>query len=385
MRDLDTNSDNPLLDGAEPARTWDDYGGILTASGAGQAELEQFDRVTRRDFLTAIGKGALALGVSGAGPMAAGQGLFGRGLVPSAWENIQDDGLPKPDMIIHSQDPFNGEFPVHLLDDPETPTARHFVRNNGGIPERARTKDLRGWTLRVDGEVQRELSLGFEDLFSFPQVTMQMVLECAGNGRSLFEPQVGGTQWMRGAVGCSEWTGVRLRDALESAGVRDSAVHAAAYGEDAPSEGREPFSRGIPISKAMDEHTLIAFAMNGEPLPAAHGFPARLLVPGWIGSSMQKWLSRIRLRDRVHDSAMMSGYSYRVPPHPAVPGVRPRKGTWRSPPPGSSSRSSPGRGPTSKSPPGTRCRSAATPGPGKTGWSGSWSPPTSASPGRRLP
>ena len=152
---------------------------------------------------------------------------------------------------------------------------------------------------------------------------MQMVLECAGNGRSLFEPQVGGTQWIRGAVGCAEWTGVRLRDVLESAGLRDSAVYVALYGEDAAPEGGEPFSRGIPIAKALDEHTLIAFAINGAPLPAAHGFPARLLVPGWIGSSMQKWLTRIRLLDRVHDSAMMSGYSYRVPSYPAAPGVKP--------------------------------------------------------------
>ena len=110
-------------------------------------------------------------------------------------------------MVIHSEHPFNGELPVHLLDDAVTPTARHFVRNDGAVPERARSKDLRGWALRVDGQVDRELSLTFEDLYCLPQVTMQMVLECAGNGRSLFDPQVGGTQWIRGAVGCAEWTG----------------------------------------------------------------------------------------------------------------------------------------------------------------------------------
>ena len=118
MHDLDKNSDNTLPAGTQPARTWGGYRSSLTASGAGQSELEQFDRVTRRGFLTAVGKGALALGVFGAGPIAAGQGLFGRGLLPSAWENIQDGGLPKPDMIIHSENPFNGELPVHLLDDP---------------------------------------------------------------------------------------------------------------------------------------------------------------------------------------------------------------------------------------------------------------------------
>ena len=225
---------------------WDGYRGILAASGAGQAELDQFDRVTRRRFLVTVGKGAaFALGLFGAGPIAAERGLFGRGLLPSGWENNRDGGLPKPDMIVHSEDPFNGELPVHLLDDAVTPTARHFVRNNGGIPERARSRDLRGWALRVDGEVHRELSLTFEDLYCLPQVTMQMVLECAGNGRSLFEPQVGGTQWIRGAVGCAEWTGVRLRDVLESAGLRDSAVYVALYGEDAAPEGGEPFSPRI--------------------------------------------------------------------------------------------------------------------------------------------
>ena len=305
-------------------RRWAEYRQILSASSAGPDELVRFDRVTRRDFLTAAGRAAaFALVLFGAGPQAAARGLFGRGLIPSAWEHIPDRGLPKPHMIVHSDDPFNGELPVHLLDDAVTPTERHFVRNNGAIPERARSKDLRGWALRVDGAVRHELALTLEDLLCHPQVTAQVVLECAGNGRSLFHPPVGGTQWIRGAVACSEWTGVRLRDVLESAGVKDSAVYAACYGEDTAPDGGEPFSRGIPLAKALDEHTLIALALNGDPLPAAHGFPARLLVPGWIGSSMQKWLTRIRLRDRVHDSAKMSGYSYRIPAYPVAPGVAP--------------------------------------------------------------
>jgi len=116
---------------------------------------------------------------------------------------------------------------------------------------------------------------------------------------------------------------VRLRDVLRSAGLKDSAVYAGNYGEDLPVGYGEPFSRGIPIEKAMDQNTLIAFKMNGQDLPAAHGFPARLIVPGWIGSSMQKWLSRIWVRDKVHDSEKMSGYSYRIPAYPIAPGNKP--------------------------------------------------------------
>ena len=187
-------------------RRWKEYRQILADSRAGPEELARFDRVTRRDFLTAASRAAaFALVLFGAGPQAAARGLFGRGMIPSAWENIPDRGLPKPHMIVHSEDPFNGELPAHLLDDAVTPTARHFVRNNGAIPERARSKRLHGWALRVDGEVRHELALTLEDLLCYPQVTAQVVLECAGNGRSLFHPPVGGTQWIRGAVACSEW------------------------------------------------------------------------------------------------------------------------------------------------------------------------------------
>lgn len=281
---------------------------------------------SRRHFLATLGKGAVlaGLGIFGAGSDAAMSGLFGRGLIPAAWGVAEQDLLPKPDMIVHSEQPFNGEFAPHLLNDDVTPTARHFVRNNSTIPERAKRGDLHGWQLTIDGEVHKKLSLLMDDLTRFPQVTMQVVVECAGNGRSLFTPKVDGTPWIRGAVGCSEWTGVRLRDVLKAAGLKETAVYTGNYGADLIGSGK-PFSRGIPIEKAMDEHTLIAFKMNGEDLPAAHGFPARLIVPGWIGSSMQKWLNRIWIRDQVHDSEKMSGYAYRIPAYPPVPGSKPPK------------------------------------------------------------
>ncbi len=280
---------------------------------------------SRRDFLAKLGKGALlaSLGMFGAGCEAVDRGLFGRGLTPIVLVEAREAGLPKSDMLVHSQNPFNGEFAPHLLNDDVTPTVRHFVRNNSGIPERAVRQDLHGWKLVIDGEVHKELALSMEDLARFPQVTMEVVLECAGNGRSLFSPQVSGTPWQRGAVACSEWAGVRLRDVLQAAGLKPTAVYTGNYGGDIPNDGGGPFSRGIPIEKAMDEHTLIALKMNGEVLPAAHGFPARLIVPGWIGSAMQKWLNRIWVRDKVHDSEKMSGYSYRIPAYPIAPGDNP--------------------------------------------------------------
>ena len=280
---------------------------------------------SRRDFLTKVGKVTIlaSLGMFGAGCEAVNRGLLDRGLMPAALEDLQAAALPKPDMLAHSNHPFNGEFLPHLLDDDITPTERHFVRNNGNLPKRAITKDLSGWKLTIDGEVNKELALTMDDLLRFPQVTMQVVLECAGNGRSLFEPKVDGNPWQRGAVACSEWTGVRLRDVLLTAGVKPNAVYTGNYGDDDSTDGSEQFSRGIPIEKALDEHTLIALKMNGEDLPAAHGFPARLIVPGWIGSAMQKWINRIWIRDRVHDSEKMSGYAYRIPAYPVEPGVIP--------------------------------------------------------------
>ena len=228
-------------------------------------------------------------------------------------------------MIVHNERPVNGEFPPHLLDDAVTPSARHFVRNNGLVPERAMKKDVQGWTLKVDGEVHKPLNLSMGDLKKFPAVTLQATIECGGNGRGLFDPKVRGNQWQRGAIACSEWTGVRMRDVLNEAGLKSSAVYTGHYGEDPPIGKATPFSRGIPIDKAMEEHTLIAYQLNGEDIPALNGYPVRVVVPGWIGSSSEKWLNRIRVRDQVHDSAKMTGYSYRVPAYPVAPGTKPPK------------------------------------------------------------
>src|SRR3990172_3358041 len=305
--------------------SWDELRGITAENGATPQTLEALDcHISRRRFLghtTALA----ALTGFGVGVETLLQNVFGRGLIPSAWAADAEKKTiaGKPDMKIYNDRPINGEFAPHLLDDDVTPSARHFVRNNGSVPERATNKDLQGWNLTIDGEVNRPLKLTLDDLRKLPAVTMPLLIECGGNGRAHFEPSVRGNPWDRGAVGCSAWTGVRLRDVLKMAELKSSAVYTGHYGEDPGLGNAEVFSRGIPIDKAMEEHTIIAYQMNGQDLEPLNGYPVRLVVPGWIGSCSQKWLSRIWIRDQVHDTSKMKGFSYRVPAFPVVPGTKP--------------------------------------------------------------
>ena len=223
----------------------------------------------------------------------------------------------KDGLVLLNDRPVNAETPPHLLDDAITPTERHFIRNNGIPPTNT---DATGWTLTIDGLVDRPMRLGIDELKRrFEVVTRALVLECGGNGRAFFDPPAKGDQWTYGAVGCSSWTGVRLADVLKAAGVKKSVVYTAHEGADTHlfgEPGRLPLSRGVPIAKAMDEHNLIAFAQNGKPIHTMNGAPLRLIIPGWPGACSQKWLTRIWLRDRVHDGPKMTGTSYRVPDRP---------------------------------------------------------------------
>ena len=264
---------------------------------------------SRRRFLGAVpvAAGASALAIR----TAAGQGggaVFG-----------------KRGLRILSERPVNAETLVTDLDSRYTPNDKHFVRNNGGLPERALSGSLEGWSLRIHGEVGNELELSLDDLRTdFENVTRALALECAGNGRAAFQPGASGNQWWLGAVGCARYTGVRLRDVLTAAGVLDTAVYVAYYGEDPHLSGNPdevPISRGVPLSKAMDESTLLAWEMNGEPLPPHHGFPLRLVAPGFPASASGKWLRRLWIRDQVHDGPKMMGFSYRVPRYPVAPGT----------------------------------------------------------------
>ncbi len=237
----------------------------------------------------------------------------------------------KEALIDLGQRPLVLETPEHLLDDEITPASKFFVRNNGLPPEPA--ADPKAWKLRIDGEVNTPLELTVGEIESrFPLVTYQLQMECGGNGRSFFVPETRGNQWGNGAISNCQWTGVRLRDLLRAAGVKDSAKHVAPYGNDTHLSGdpnRVVISRATPIEKCMEEHTLVAVRMNGEPIPHIHGAPLRLIVPGWPGSLSQKWLTRLWVRDREHDGPGMGGTSYRVPVIPIVPGSRDDGKTFR--------------------------------------------------------
>jgi sulfite oxidase len=283
---------------------------------------EQTEGLRRRSLLKGASLAAISAALGAAIP-------FGRfmpqGYIPVAL--AQDAKLDFPgkssELMVIGDRPLVAETPAHLLDDDVTPIDVHYIRNNGEIPEPPADPDA--WELSVEGEVDTPLNLSLGELKDrFENVTLQLVLECGGNGRTQFVPAARGNPWTTGGVGCARWTGVRLKDVLEAAGPKPAAIYTAHYGSDPHLSGdpeRQALSRGVRLEKAMEPHTLIAFAMNGEPLPAVHGAPVRLIVPGWSGSASQKWLTRIELRDVEHDGQGMTGTSYRVPVVPIVPGT----------------------------------------------------------------
>lgn len=170
------------------------------------------------------------------------------------------------------------------------PNDRFFVRNADATPR----IDAARWRLRVEGSVAQPYEIGYEELRELPRVTLVRAIECAGNGRSFFESLgrhgAEGTPWRLGGIGVAEWTGVPLRALLERARPSRGARWVLAVGGDA-----KAVSRPLPLAKALEEDTVVAYAMNGEPLPPDHGFPARLVVPGWAGIAHIKWLVRLEL------------------------------------------------------------------------------------------
>ena len=278
-------------------------------------------KASRRNVLKGVGM-ATVVGAS-LPPLGA---ALAQGTAPAAAPKgpklLEMDGKAK--LAVLGDKPLVAETQAELMDDSVTPTDKLFVRNNGQVPDV--TGDPKAWKIKIDGEVNTPLELSVGDLMSrFPNVTYQLMLECGGNGRSFFTPEARGNQWTNGGAGCPQWTGVRLADVLKAAGLKSSAIYTGHYGADPTLAGetdKPSISRGIPIAKAMEEHTLIAFKLNGKDLPLIHGAPVRLVVPGWAASSSTKWLNRIWIRDKIHDGPGMGGFSYRLTKTPIVPGTK---------------------------------------------------------------
>jgi sulfite dehydrogenase len=221
----------------------------------------------------------------------------------------------KRELILLTDRPPQLETPLHYFRQDFTPNEAFFVRwHVAGIPTQV---DTRSFRLLVDGHVQRSLSLSLEDLRRrFEPVSVIAIAQCSGNSRSLFEPRVAGGQWRHGAMGNALWTGVRLRDLLDAAGVRAGAIDVSFDGLDEPPLASIPdVVKSLAVDRAREAGVMVAYEMNGEPLPMLNGFPLRLVVPGWYATYWIKALSRVTVLDRSFDGYWVAK-AYRIPNNP---------------------------------------------------------------------
>lgn len=223
--------------------------------------------------------------------------------------------------VVLSKDPLNAEAPWEALRQAHTPIGAFFKRNHFPLPPAEAD-----WRLTVEGGTEGRLEFDLEHLAHFGRRSLEAVLECAGNGRTLLEPQPGGTPWGLGAVSHARWGGVPLSLVLEEAGPPPDAVEVSFEGADGEAEeGR--YARSLPLEAALQPGVLLAWEMNGRPLPRQHGGPLRLLVPGWYGMASVKWLRRVAFLSRPFEGPFQTEeYVFRAPGEPSRPvtRIRPR-------------------------------------------------------------
>jgi DMSO/TMAO reductase YedYZ molybdopterin-dependent catalytic subunit len=185
----------------------------------------------------------------------------------------------------------NHGMPLEALRHEITPVGLHYLLIHYDIP----AVDPATWRLEVGGRVERPLSLSLDELRARPALSLPVTMECAGNGRALMEPRPLSQPWLVEAVGTAEWGGTPLAPLLEEAGLADDALEVLFSGSDRGTEGgvQQQYERSLPIADALDRQVLLAYDMNGAPLPSQHGFPLRLVAPGWYGMTNVKWLERI--------------------------------------------------------------------------------------------
>lgn len=232
---------------------------------------------------------------------------------------------PTSALEVLSDRPFNAQTPPHLLHDEITPVGKLFIRNNGTPPTHLNSTNIKDYSLEITGAINKKSIFTLEELKkNFKSYTYNLVLECAGNGRAAYRPKIAGNQWTYGAIGQPQWTGVRLADVLKAAnGVSSNAVYIGYYGHDTHLSGDsklDAISRGIPLKKAFEDTTIVAYAMNGKDIPMEHGYPLRLIAPGYPASVSGKWLKQLKVCEKIHDGAKMTGDSYKLPRTPLAPG-----------------------------------------------------------------
>lgn len=232
-----------------------------------------------------------------------------------AWAQSPPVFPGKRPMLVHNDFPEDLETPVEYFDSWLTPVDRFFVRQHLPRPK----VDAAAYRLKVHGLVNSSLELSLDDLKKFPQVKIPATLECAGNGRGNFKPKIPGLQWTKGAIGNAEWRGVRVADLLKKAGVKTEAKFGTANGMDTGAGKTPDFIRSVPLRKLLHESTIIALDMNGQPLPELHGFPARLIVPGWDGASWVKWVNDLQLTAEA-DKGFYFATAYKYPNFSVGPG-----------------------------------------------------------------
>jgi sulfite dehydrogenase len=268
--------------------------------------------ISRRQVLTAAGATALA----GTGVLPDLAAAEPAPLVPGIPEGVKSvatlEALPgKKPLIKLAYRPPNYETPLQYFREPITPNDAFFVRYHlSDIPE----VDAKTWRLSVGGEgANAILQLSLDDLKAMPATEVEAVNQCSGNRRGLAKPHVVGVEWSYGAMGCARWKGVRLKDILDKAGLKKEAVEILVDGADKGATDKTPdFVKSIPVWKALEDTTLIAYEMNGAPLPHFNGFPARLIVPGWTGTYWMKHIVTINALTKPLSNFWMAS-AYRVP------------------------------------------------------------------------
>ena len=224
---------------------------------------------------------------------------------PAAPAASDDETFFAPELMLASR---NHAMPLEMLSHDRTPAGMHYLLVHFDIP----TVDTADWRLRIGGAVRHPLELSLAQLQERERHTLAVTMECAGNGRSLIRPHPAGMPWMHGGVGTAEWTGTPLAPLLEEAGLSPETVDIVFTGADRGiQDGEEQaYARSLPVAEALSPHVLLAYAMDGNPLPPQHGFPVRLVVPGWYGMASVKWLTRIEALTRPFEGFQQIG-SYR--------------------------------------------------------------------------